>query len=281
VNLFFHILHPREDGFHEIASLYQAIDLCDVVHVECASKDSFTCSDPLLPMDESNLVIKALHLFRTKTGIQKPLRIHLEKKIPMQAGLGGGSSNAATALWAFSKLLLSEENTISEQELRNWAVALGSDVPFFLSSGLAYCTGRGEVLTSTPPLAYLGMDSFWIAKPQAIGLSTPLVYQTYRKDRGEGFVRPGNPQDTLASFYTENPLFYNDLEIAAFSLLPSLKEIRDKLKDAVGFSTVLMSGSGTSFFCLGEPKSPELPGVSFFSVKPCMRKEQGGWYESQ
>jgi len=282
VNLFFHILHPREDGFHEIASLYQAIDLFDGLQVELASQDTFTCSDPLLPMNESNLVVKALQLFRTKTGNRQPVRIHLEKKIPMQAGLGGGSSNAATALWAFSKLLLTEDNRVVEEgELRNWAAMLGSDVPFFLSSGLAYCTGRGEVLQAVAPLTRPEFSSFWIAKPREDGLPTPVVYQTYRRERGADCIRLGNPQDTLASFYTGQPLFYNDLEIAAFALLPSLKTIRDQLKNMVGFSTVLMSGSGTAFFCLGPVQAPELSAVSFFSVKPCMRNEQGDWYEAQ
>ncbi|MES2198630.1 MAG: hypothetical protein V4489_00475, partial [Chlamydiota bacterium] len=105
INVFFKVLRKREDGFHEISSLYQAITLFDTLQIRLSAKDEFTCSDPSLSLDHTNLVNKALNLFRKKTGSSDQFSIHLDKKIPMQAGLGGGSSNAATALWAFSKLL--------------------------------------------------------------------------------------------------------------------------------------------------------------------------------
>lgn len=269
INLFFRILYKREDGFHEIASLYQAIDLNDILHVSIAEQDQFSCSEPLLKMDEKNLVLKALSLFRAKTGNQTPIRIHLEKKIPMQAGLGGGSSNAATALWAFSKLFNLE---LSLEELLRLGAEIGSDVSFFFSSGTAYCEGRGEKLSEVSPLYSLS-SPIWIAKPSAIGLATPLVYSACTPH----LYPQRDPKQSLHSFYTKNPCFYNDLEEGAFSVMPFLREFREKLQ-SIGFKTVLMSGSGTAFFCIGSVVSPCMEGVEFFKVKPIQRKSEF-WYQ--
>src|SRR3990167_2918479 len=104
INLFFRVLAKRSDGFHQIASLYQAIDLFDILTIERAELDSFTCTDPKLSCDHSNLISKALTLFRTHFSLDFGIRVHLEKRIPMEAGLGGGSSNAATLLWGVNEL---------------------------------------------------------------------------------------------------------------------------------------------------------------------------------
>lgn len=265
INLFFRVLYKREDGFHEIASLYQAIDLCDTLKVSFSEKDLFTCSDPLLSMDENNLVIKALRLFREKTGFSRPLSIDLKKNIPMQAGLGGGSSNAATALFAFCKLF---ELEISHQELSEWGAFLGSDVPFFFSSGSCYCTGRGEKLEEVSSFA---LPSIWIAKPLE-GLSTPLVYS---RCHPSSFL-PRDPLKSLSSILSENFLFYNDLEEAAFSLSPSLKNLKKTLLE-IGFDQVILCGSGTSFFCIGSVEPVALEGVQFFQVR-AIRKQGLDWY---
>src|SRR5262249_13981075 len=99
INLFLRILGKRPDGYHELASLFQAIDLADTIHFSLSDADHLTCTDPAIPVDRSNLIWKSVNLFRRKTGLNFHLKIHLEKKIPHQAGLGGGSSNAATTLW--------------------------------------------------------------------------------------------------------------------------------------------------------------------------------------
>jgi 4-diphosphocytidyl-2-C-methyl-D-erythritol kinase len=227
LNLTFRILHKRSDGYHEIASYYQAIDLCDRLFFTWADQDQFTCTDPSLV--SSNLVTKALHLFRTHYPVP-PIHIHLEKIIPIQAGLGGGSSNAATTLWALNELtgspaLLSQLRAIGAQ--------LGSDVPFFFSSGSALCSGRGEIVQDCEPIPLQG----WIAKPP-YGLSTPLVYKEVR----------------IGALPDRRERFYNDLEEAAFRLEPRLALFKQELQKH--FQTVVMTGSGTAFFCLeGEPPS--------------------------
>ncbi|MCB1119748.1 MAG: 4-(cytidine 5'-diphospho)-2-C-methyl-D-erythritol kinase, partial [Chlamydiia bacterium] len=172
VNLFLRVLGKRGDGYHEIATVMQAIDLCDRLTFSLAEADTLTCTDPAVPTNSSNLILRALHLFRQKSGKQLSLQIHLEKKIPMQAGLGGGSSDAAATLFACNALT---GNTIPTDTLQTWSQEIGSDIPFFYSSGTAYCTGRGEVVK---PLSPLSLPPIAIHKPP-FGLSTPAIFSAY------------------------------------------------------------------------------------------------------
>lgn len=262
INLFFRVLYKRDDGFHEIASLYQAIDLGDHLHIRRALEDRFTCSDATLAMCDKNLVVKALYLFREITGILDPVNIHLDKKIPREAGLGGGSSNAATTLLALYELF---ELTPSMSDLRQHGATLGSDVPFFFSSGTSYCTGRGEKLEDVSLRESFYETSIWIAKP-FLGLSTPEVYKACKPSS----LLPRDPRTSLDSFLSSQPLFYNDLEEAAFSVCPQLKNFKNTLL-ACGFDQVVMSGSGSSFFCLGSAEPPVLENVAWYKVKPWRR----------
>jgi 4-diphosphocytidyl-2-C-methyl-D-erythritol kinase len=223
VNLFFRVVAKRADGYHEIASLYQAIDLCDELYISECGEDVLTASDPELPCDERNLVWKARSVFKAHFG-GKPCCIHLEKKVPMQAGLGGGSSNAATALWALNEM---NHRPATVDELIEIAARIGSDVPFFFSSGTAYCTGRGEKMS---PYPLNGSLSGWIVKPP-FGLSTPAVYRETRVSE----LERRDPLAALQSFSC-----FNDLEPAAFRLEPRLFLLK---RD--GFT---MTGSGTAFF---------------------------------
>ena len=258
INLFFRVLYKREDGFHEIASLYQAIDLCDTLYFTLSKRDSFTCSDPSLAMDENNLVYKALELFREKTGRCDPISIHLEKRIPREAGLGGGSSNAATTLFALNQLF---STNLSQKDLILLGSCLGSDVPFFFSSGTATCTGRGEKIQEMPFPEGLHLSPLWIAKPK-IGLSTPLVYKACKPE-----LLPQREADSL---------FYNDLEAAAFSICPELEALKQTLLESA-FETVVLCGSGTAFFCIGMGHPPQIEGIEFFQTKP-FSKENATWY---
>ncbi len=174
INLTFQVLGQRDDGYHEISSRYQAISLGDTLEVCLADRSSLTCSGLQISL-EQNLIIKAFNLFKAKTGWQGSVAFRLEKRIPLQSGLGGGSSNAATVLWALNAL---SGCCVAESDLALWSTALGSDVPFFFSSGSAYCSGRGEqVVDEKNP--YLS-GTFWIAKPKE-GLSTAAVYASYAR----------------------------------------------------------------------------------------------------
>jgi 4-diphosphocytidyl-2-C-methyl-D-erythritol kinase len=270
INVFFRVLHKRNDGLHEIASLYQAINLCDRLVVESSKVDLFTCSDPALATDDTNLVMKALSLFRQHTGVIDPLKIHLEKNIPVQAGLGGGSSNAATALWAFSQIF---STCSSKEELAHLGAKLGSDVPFFFSSGTSYCTGRGEKLRDVSVPTYLENASIWIAKP-FFGVSTPEVYSLCKPN----LLPQRDPQEALGLFLRGEALFYNDLEMSAFSLYPALKTLKKTLLES-GFEHVVMSGSGSSFFCIGQGTPYPIKGVELFQVGLVQSANVSRWYQ--
>lgn len=269
INLFFRVLGRRDDGFHEVATLMQAIDLGDSISFDLNERDILTCEDPALPTDSSNLILKASKLFRHKTGLNVFIKAHLSKDIPWQAGLGGGSGNAATTLWAMNELC---GFPVSEENLLQWAGEIGSDVPFFLSTGTAYCTGRGEKVEPYL-LNRVAVDPMFIVKPSE-GLPTPAIFK--RLDISQLDKRKAT--DILSSFATGNPQYVNDLERPAFLELPKLGELKQTLLSS-GFSSVMMTGSGSAFFCQGEnrgglPKTLKVNRINFIS------REKGCWYNN-
>lgn len=266
LNLFFRVLGRRHDGYHDIASIMQTLDFGDEIRIERADSDALFCSHPEVPLNATNLILKAAEVFRAKTGKQIFAHFHLKKKVPLQAGLGGGSSNAATALWGLNALCGYPAST---QELAKWASEFSSDAPFFFSQGTAYCTGRGEIFR---PLAPLQNQSLWIAKPEE-GLSTPLVYAHCIPST----LAKRDPLKILESFLQGDPHYFNDLEQPAFKLLPSLSTLKNQLLQ-LGFSTALMTGSGTAFFCFGEVESPFLEGIRFYRGE-FLNRTDDSWYE--
>lgn len=263
INPFLRIIRKREDGFHELASLFQAVDLVDILSFQQASSDLFTCSNPDLPVDCNNLVVKAVNLFRSRSGINFPLHIHLEKHIPVEAGLGGGSSNAATALYALNQL---SNKPYTDTELAAMGAELGSDISFFFSSGIAYCTGRGEIVEDVdlPP------NSYTLCKP-FFGSSTPAVYKALKLNA----CSDADPKQLLGSFQNDIPHFVNDLEAAAFAVNPALEAFK-KMLLASGFETVLMSGSGSTFICKGVEKIA-VPS-DFMRKVHVLKRNNHGWY---
>lgn len=265
LNLFLRVLGKRPDGYHELASLFQTISLTDTLHFELSDSDKCTCTDPTLPTDGSNLIVKAVELFRRKSGLRFHVNVHLEKNIPLQAGLGGGSGNAATTLWALNQLCGKPATT---EQLTQWAAEIGSDISFFFSLGTAYCTGRGEQVQAVPQLS---QTKLWVVKPQD-GLATPAVYQRLNL----ALLQPRDPLKSLESFITGAPCYFNDLEGAAFSVMPSLELLKQQLK-ALGFHTALMTGSGSSFFCIGNAKPPVHPGITCYPAT-FLNRTPDGWY---
>jgi 4-diphosphocytidyl-2-C-methyl-D-erythritol kinase len=248
INLFLRVLRRRDDGYHELASLFQAISLRDelsfAVLGDDADADVLECSAPGVPTDGTNLVLRALETFRRRTGVRRYFKVRLEKRVPAQAGLGGGSANAATALWGANELCGKPAST---EELAAFGAEFGSDVSFFFSMGTAYCTGRGEVLRGVDRLM---PQTLWLIKPTE-GLSTGAVFSALEVEGGGE-----DPEELLRKLQTEMlntcDAFVNDLEAPSFKLEPRLGEIKAGLQRC-GFCRVLMSGSGTAFFCLGEP----------------------------
>jgi len=252
INLFLQILRKREDGYHDLASLFQTVGFGDTLFFKKiedpeASQDEFECTMPGVPVDNTNLVIQALDLFREKTGLNQYFKVRLEKQVPAQAGLGGGSGNCATALFAANELTGCPATL---EDLEIWSAELGSDITFFFSRGTCYCTGRGEILAPMEPLP---PTSLYLIKP-AKGLSTPLVFKNL--DYNE--LTKEDPLEILKSFddgiYNAN--YVNDLEPPAFRVMPELRQMKEEL-EACNFKVVQMSGSGTTIFALGEPFEDE------------------------
>ncbi len=259
INLFLRILKKREDGFHELASLFQTVSLFDTLDFweEPADPSQPLCSmevspDSLgregIPTDGSNLVMRALALYAERTGRKERVHCRLHKRLPAQAGMGGGSGDAATALHAANRLA---GYPVAESSLIEWAGELGSDIGFFFSQGSAYCTGRGEFVENVPPLA---PTDVYLVKPSE-GCSTPAIFKALGLRPGQLLPGP-EPRSMLAKFAAsiESAPFLNDLEPPAFEVMPLLRSLRDDLQ-GYGFGAVMMSGSGSTIFCIGQPSS--------------------------
>jgi len=174
VNLLLNILGKRADGYHELETVMHPVNLCDQLRFEKTSSDMvITCSDASLPVDGTNLVHRAATAFLKAAGVPDGVRLHLEKRIPMAAGLGGGSGNAATTLLGLNELF---GQPLKMAALAQLAAQLGSDVPFFLQSGPALATGRGEHITPLEPFRALRGLSFLLIHP-GFGISTPWAYR--------------------------------------------------------------------------------------------------------
>jgi 4-diphosphocytidyl-2-C-methyl-D-erythritol kinase len=266
INLFFRVLKKREDGYHQIASLYQAINLFDILHIGISDIDSFTCSDRKIPTNSSNLIMKAIDVFRKKTNSKINVDIHLEKNIPIKAGLGGGSSNAATTLFALNELA---NTKLSISELRDLSSVIGSDVAFFFSTGLGYCTGKGEAIEDLNRSDF--MFSAYLAKPR-FGVSTPAVYENLNLESCDTI----DPAILLKSILSGNNLFLNDLEKSACIVEPRLVVVKNRLKK-MGFDQVVLTGSGSSFFCLGNVENPKLENICFYKISNISKKPTN-WY---
>ena len=174
VNLLLNILGRRADGFHELETVMQPVNFCDDLTFErSGSGIQLSCSDATLPVDARNLVFRAAANFLAVAKISDGVKIRLEKKIPLAAGLGGGSGNAATTLLALNELF---GQPLSLAKLDELAAALGSDIPFFLYGKPALAVGRGEKVQSLENFPALAGRAFFLIHP-GFGISTPWAYQ--------------------------------------------------------------------------------------------------------
>lgn len=266
INLFLRIVTKESNGYHCLSSLFQTVSLCDSLTFLPHTSDLLTSNRDDIPLDHSNLVLKALALFKERTGCRECFKIHLDKQIPIQAGLGGGSSNAATTLYALNEITNAQLDVF---ELKDLGSLIGSDVPFFFSQGRAFCQGRGERIT---PLPISDTTQVVIVKP-SFGLSTSDVY------RSLGFSGTVSKDLVIQDLLLAQKRcfdYFNDLEKSAFTLAPKLQEIKLALLQG-GFEVVLMSGSGSSFFCLGQGSVPSDIDCLSFNAH-FISREIGQWY---
>lgn len=256
VNLLLNILGKRPDGFHELETVMYPIGFCDQLVFSRSGQDvQLTCSDPTLPVDSRNLVQRAAAAFLQATGLSEGIRIHLEKKIPQAAGLGGGSGNAATTLLGLNELF---GQPLRLAELHTLAAALGSDIPFFLQTKPALATGRGENITSFDAFPALRGAVFLLIHP-GFGISTAWAYQDLARFPAALNGQPGRAQKLIQllqghDLAAASREFYNSLEAPALEKYPLLALFQEFLR-ANGAIAALMSGSGSTTFALVSSQS--------------------------
>lgn len=244
INLGLDVLYKRTDGYHEINTIMQQISLFDTLTIREIKEDIILKSNNhSLPLDSTNLVYRAWKILQEKTGINKGIQINIHKRIPIAAGLAGGSSNAAAVLKGLNELW---NLNLSEKELREIGVELGADVPYCIMGGTALAEGIGEKLT---PLKSLGGKLVLLANP-GIGISTVDVYKKLKLQ--------GKPQLDIKKII--NAIENDDLKSVADNIInvmeevvikehPIILEIKRDMK-SFGALNAIMSGSGSTVFGL-------------------------------
>jgi 4-diphosphocytidyl-2-C-methyl-D-erythritol kinase len=245
INLELRVGGLRVDGHHELATVYQAVSLFDDVIATEADEVSITVEGVHadgVPQDETNLAIRAARLLAGRTGIDAGVRLRVRKAIPVAAGMGGGSADAAAALLACDSLWRAG---LSREALAELAAELGSDVPFALHGGTAVGTGRGERLTS----ALARGEYHWVVALSDHGLSTPAVYAELDRLRtGRVLAEPRVSDRLMQALRSADPIalgatLHNDMQPAACSLAPDLERLLEVGRD-YGAAGWLVSGSG-------------------------------------
>lgn len=244
MNLALEVLGKRGDGYHEIATVLQAVDLFDRLTMETADILSLHADDPELPTDDGNLVMRAARLLQKTAGIEKGARLRLQKRIPVAAGLGGGSSDAAATLLGLNRLWGLRWPRARLHEL---AVELGMDVPFFLGTGRAVARGRGERLQALPGG---GGYALVLVNPR-----TPLsTREVYGRVPAGWHAEPTGTERVIEALRRRNvaalaAALTNNLERVVEPVLPVIGRMKAALL-AAGALGAIMSGSGPTVFGL-------------------------------
>ncbi len=246
INLSLEILGKRSDGYHDLYTIFKTIQFGDELTVNWISGErQLHCSNPEVPLGNENLILKAAAAVEEVVGFSIPIEVHLEKKIPMGAGLGGGSSNAAAIL-----KLLGERYHISDQILMRAAAELGSDVPFFLRGGTAFAKGKGEQLELLPDFPSLPLV---LIKPP-FSISTAFAYSQVRSyTSGKNSLklsRSIKEGEGLSSFQH----FVNDFEVYLFPVYPQLEQIKNIFLEN-GALAAQVTGSGSALFAFASDES--------------------------
>lgn len=248
INLGLDVVRRREDGYHEVRMVMQTIHLFDRLNIEKTKKAGISIKTNLsfLPVNENNLIYKAGKLLVDEFNITEGVSVELDKRIPVAAGMAGGSTDAAAMLYGMNKIF---ELGLSMQELKDRGVKIGADVPYCLMRGTALAEGIGEKLKSLPPMIKCPV---LIAKPQ-ISVSTKFVYENLRLD--ENTVHPDI--DALIQDIKDKDLHEvcnhmgNVLETVTIPNYPIIDEIKKKMMNS-GAIGAMMSGSGPTVFGLFE-----------------------------
>ena len=244
LNLSLDVTARREDGFHELAMLMQTVSVCDVLTLSSNDEEtvSASCSLHFIPTDERNLAVRAANAYRTAVGEKRGVHIRMEKRIPVGAGMGGGSADAAAVLRGMNRLF---DGRLNRRELEKLACSVGSDVAFCIAGGSALARGRGELLEDLPPLPDC---RFVIVKPD-FSISTP---ELYRKVDSVVLRRHPDTQGLLQAM-EQGKLrkicmrMYNVFEDVPDRRMRTVSEIKGKLLDH-GALGAMMTGTGSAVF---------------------------------
>lgn len=239
INLFLRVLRKREDGYHDIATLMQRISLYDeMLFVPNDHGVSVQCPDSSLPENEDNIVFRAAKLILSQTDLNQGIEITIKKNIPIAAGLGGGSSNAATTLMTINDMF---DLNLSQERLMSLGAMLGADVPFFILQKTAWATGTGtqlQIAENIPPLWFV------LINPN-FEISTKMVYENLNLRLTKEPINYSIPR-----FYNVPDIakgLMNDLERVTLNLYPVIRLLKKLLTDH-GAMGSLMSGSGPTVF---------------------------------
>ena len=239
INLSLKILGRRDDGFHEIETLIAPISFRDEIRIDRKKEGQgieFRCDDPSVPKGVDNLVVRAANLFFETIKLKPAVSIDLKKRIPLGAGLGGGSSDAATTLLALNRLF---ETNLTREELAKLGSEIGSDVPFFIFESAAICRGRGELVTAMKLREQL---SILLLKPEFV-VATAWAYSRWHDSREI-------PGVTYAAQKFAGQTFVNDLERPVFEKFVFLAQLKMWLLRQPEVGAALMSGSGSTVFAV-------------------------------
>ena len=254
INLALHVGPLEASGYHDLLSVFQAVDVWETLTAEDASEFSLTVSGDVvldeIPLDENNLVIKAARAVQRVSGFEGAAAFHIDKKVPVGGGMAGGSADAAAALVAVDSLWGTK---LSQVQLLELAAELGSDVPFSLEGYTQIGRGRGHLLEPIDSLPF-----HWVIVPQTLHLSTPLVYSTLDGMRGDSALAvPSAPSQGLVDALFAGDAhalageLVNDLAAPAISLAPQIQSVLDR-GTTLGAVAGMVSGSGPTCVFLAE-----------------------------
>lgn len=282
INWVLRVVGRRPDGYHELDTVFQTVSLCDVLHITPTDNGEIrlTCDHPGLAADGTNLVERAARDLRAATGVSGGAIIHLEKKIPMGAGLGGGSGNAAATLLALNALWRAGA---SPETLWTLAARLGADVPFFLYGGTARGTGRGDVIE---PLPDIDAPYLLLVNP---GIEVPTARVFRQLSAGLTSEKPERilPACSFSPGDGPSASLINDLEETVFALFPPVEAVWREVR-ALGARAVRMSGSGATVFAVFDSESERARaqtdlsthGWSVWACRAVSRKEYLAGFEA-
>jgi 4-diphosphocytidyl-2-C-methyl-D-erythritol kinase len=256
INIFLNILEKRPDGFHELETVMLPLDFGDSItlHLRKTGR-TLECDNPNLPVDETNLALKAAGLLARRFQVDHGVKIVLQKRTPLAAGLGGGSSNAAAVLTGLNQLW---KLNASETVLGELAASMGSDINFFLQHGAAICRGRGEQIERVP----CKLSATILLVNPGFGISTKWAYENWAKYSAKLTAKPANASVLLRSLAADDlegvaRELYNSLEAPSVGKFPVLQMIKETMRNN-GAAGALMSGSGATLFGLfAESKQAE------------------------